>query len=71
MPEGVSFSRWQAHSPNRNSSSGDRNGDIDPKTGYKTTSDILAKVRDEFGQGMAVEIASQEIDEIEGGLWLC
>ena len=49
----------------------DRNGDIDPKPGYKTTSDILAKVRDEFGQGMAVEIASQEIDEIEGGLWLC
>ena len=49
----------------------DRNGDIDPKTGYKTTSDILAKVRDEFVKGMAVEIASQEIEEIEGVLWLC
>ena len=47
----------------------DRNGDINPTTGFKTTSDILAMVRDEFGQGMAVEIANQEIDEIEGGLW--
>ena len=47
----------------------DRNGVIDKTTGIKTTSDILAKVRDEFGGGIAIDIAQLEIEEIEGGCW--
>ena len=42
-------------------------GDFDTATGVKTTADVLAKVKEEFGGGMAVDGATQEIAEIEGG----
>ena len=43
-------------------------GDIDTTTGVSTVADIIAKVKEEFGSGMAVDAARQEIEEIEGGV---
>ena len=44
-------------------------GDIDTSAGVTTTSDIIEKVREEVGSGMAVDAAKQQIKEIEGGYY--